>query len=72
MANAKLCVRKIIFLIDDENTICNLYYESNEAGTPWGGGWKTKVFAPEKTIADIIDQDILAYLNWEEIGRAHV
>jgi len=68
MANAHTYVRKIEFLIQDELTICNLFYTSDEPGTPWGGGWKTKTFAPSIPVADFINKEVPNYLDWSD-GR---
>jgi len=64
MANAQVEVKLIEFVINPEETICNLFYTSNEPGTPWGGGWKNKSFPKEKNIADFINEEVGNYLDW--------
>jgi hypothetical protein len=68
MANAKTRIRKVNFEIKDDITICDLFYEGDEPGTPWGGGWKTKSFPPSVSIIDFIKDEAANYLLWPD-GR---
>lgn len=68
MANALTKIERIEFIIQDEITICNLYYSSTEPGTPWGGGWKTKSFGKSKTIVDFLNENVAEFLLWPD-GR---
>lgn len=68
MATAHTRIKRVEFIIEDELTICNIFYESNEPGTPWGGGWKTKTFAKSVTAVDILNKDAKDYLLWSN-GR---
>jgi hypothetical protein len=66
MANTQTEIKIIEFVLDDEHTHCNVFYSSNEPGTPWGGGWKNKSYPSTKTIKDIIDSgDIPGFLLWD-------
>jgi hypothetical protein len=71
MANAKLTIRRVEFIIEDELTHCNVFYESDEPGTPWGGGWKTKTFSANKTSIDILKEDLSDFIMWND-GRLGV
>lgn len=71
MANAILVIERIEFIIEDELTHCNVLYTSNEPGTPWGGGWKTKTFPASKSAIDILKEDISDYILWND-GREGV
>jgi hypothetical protein len=71
MATAHTAIRKLEFLIKDELTICNLFYESDEPGTPWGGGWKTKTFPPSINVVEFINKEVPDYLYWPD-GREGV
>lgn len=42
MANAQTKIERVEFILEDELTHCNLFYSSNEPGTPWGGGLENK------------------------------
>ena len=68
MANAKTWVRRVYFEIKDDISICDLFYEGDEPGTPWGGGWKTKSFPATQHIADFIEREIADFLLWPD-GR---
>lgn len=68
MATAHTWVRRIEFIIKDDITICNLFYEGDEPGTPWGGGWKTKSFGSGTPITDFMNSEIADYLMWPD-GR---
>lgn len=69
MANAQTEVKLIEFVINQEETICNLFYTSSEPGTPWGGGWKNKEFAKTKSIVDFITDELVSYLDWDNGKR---
>lgn len=71
MATAHTTIERVEFVIQPELTICNLLYSSDEPGTPWGGGWKTKTFPKSKTAADILNEDVVNYLEWSD-GREGV
>lgn len=71
MANAHTAIERIEFIIQKELTICNVFYSSDEPGTPWGGGWKTKTFPKSKTVIDIIVKSVPNYIIWAE-GREGV
>lgn len=68
MANAHLTIKRVEFIIEDELTHCNVLYSSDEPGTPWGGGWKTKTFPKSKSALDILKDDIKDYIMWNS-GR---
>lgn len=68
MATAHVEVKKIEFLFQEELTICNLFYESDEPGTPWGGGWKTKTFPNSTSAVDIMATAVWNFLEWSN-GR---
>lgn len=68
MANAKLTIKIIEFFIEEDLTICNLYYVSNEASPIWGGGWKTKTFGKDRNVAEFIQDDVSDFIEWEN-GR---
>lgn len=74
--NAQVSIARIEFIIQPELTICNLFYVSNEPGTPWGGGWKTKTFPKETSAIDIMQKEVWVsednnYLMWSD-GREGV
>ena len=71
MANAQTKIERVEFILEDELTHCNLFYSSNEPGTPWGGGWKTKTFPASKSAIDILKDDVSDYLMWNN-GREGV
>jgi hypothetical protein len=65
MANCITEVKQLEFVINETETVCNLYYESNEPANPfWGGGWKHKIFH-DITIVDFIHNEIGNFLDWE-------
>lgn len=68
MANAKVIIERVEFVIQKEQTHCNVLYSSNEQGTPWGGGWKTKTFPLSVSAIDILKDHISEYLIWSN-GR---
>lgn len=76
MANALLAIRRVEFIIENKLTHCNVFYESNEPGTPWGGGWKTKTFPKSVSAADILTDEenkhgFADYIMWNS-GRSGV
>ncbi|MDD4406385.1 MAG: hypothetical protein PHO36_16680 [Parabacteroides sp.] len=68
MANAQTKIERVEFILEDELTHCNLFYSSNEPGTPWGGGWKTKTFPASKSAIDILKEDVSDFIMWNN-GR---
>jgi hypothetical protein len=68
MSTAYTKIEKLEFIIQDELTVCNLFYTSTEPGTPWGGGWKTKTFPKTKKVIDILKEDIYSFILWSD-GR---
>ncbi|HEY4326382.1 MAG TPA: hypothetical protein VGN20_20525 [Mucilaginibacter sp.] len=68
MATAHATVKRVEFIIEDELTHCNLFYTSDEPGTPWGGGWKTKTFPKSKSAIDILKDDVSDFIMWNN-GR---
>ena len=68
MANAHTAIERIEFILQEELTICNILYSSDEPGTPWGGGWKTKTFPKTKSAVDIMNKDAPNYILWND-GR---
>lgn len=71
MATAHTYIERIEFIIEPEITICNIFYSSDEPGTPWGGGWKTKSFPGSKPIVDFITEECPDYIMWAD-GRVGV
>lgn len=71
MANAQTKIERVEFILEDELTRCNLFYSSNEPGTPWGGGWKTKTFPASKSAIDILKEDVSNFIMWNN-GREGV
>lgn len=71
MANAQTKIERVEFILEDELTHCNLFYSSNEPGTPWGGGWKTKTFPASKSAIDILIEDVSDFIMWDS-GREGV
>ncbi|SMC52856.1 hypothetical protein [Pedobacter nyackensis] len=71
MANAITTIERVEFIIQPKQTHCNLFYSSNEPGTPWGGGWKTKTFPESKSAIDILRDEVQNYLEWSN-GREGV
>lgn len=68
MATAHTKIERVEFIIEDKLTHCNIFYSSDEPGTPWGGGWKTKTFAADVSAIDILKDHISDYILWN-IGR---
>jgi len=68
MANAHVEIKKLEFYFEENLTYCNVFYESDEPGTPWGGGWKTKVFPASESAVDILQKYISDYIMWNS-GR---
>jgi hypothetical protein len=66
MATAYLTYEKVEFIIKEHVTICNIFYSSNEPGTPWGGGWKHKEFPKDKSVIDILNNEIADFIKWED------
>ena len=66
MANAITTIERVEFIIQTEMTHCNIFYSSNEQGTPWGGGWKTKTFPSSKSAIDILKDDVSGYIMWSD------
>lgn len=65
MANVQTEIRLIEFVINKDETICNLFYTSSEPDNPfWGGGWKNKSFASGVSIVDFINLEAANYLDW--------
>lgn len=71
MATAYTTIERVEFILQSELTICNLFYSSNEPGTPWGGRWKTKTFPKSKSAVDILNENVKDYLEWSD-GREGV
>lgn len=66
MANCKVTIRLIEFVINEEETICNLFYTSSEPDNPfWGGGWKNKTFSKNINIVEFISEEIDGYIYWD-------
>lgn len=66
MATAHTWVRKVHFEINEDISICNLFYEGDEPGTPWGGGWKTMSFPKDQPITDFMNKEVANYLSWPD------
>jgi hypothetical protein len=67
MSNCQTTIRLIEFVINEDETICNLFYTSTEPGNPfWGGGWMNKYFSSESNIVDFINCEIGNYLEWNK------
>lgn len=66
MANANVELKRIEFILKEEETICNVLYTSDEPGTPWGGGWKTRTFEKEDSVEDIVTHYVKDFLTWED------
>lgn len=64
MATAHTTIERVEFIIKPELTHCNIFYSSDEPGTPWGGGWKTKTFPASKSAIDILKDDASDYIMW--------
>jgi len=65
MANCLTSIRLIEFVINEDETICNLFYTSTEPDNPfWGGGWMNKSFTPDISIVDFINSEATDYLQW--------
>jgi hypothetical protein len=65
--NAQTTVRLIEFVINEDETICNLFYTSSEPDNPfWGGGWMNKSFHPKRSIVEFINSDVPNYLEWDK------
>lgn len=71
MANAETKIERVEIVLKDDLTICNLFYTSNEPGTPWGGGWKTKTFGVNTDVVEIMQVYVPAFLMWSN-GREGV
>jgi hypothetical protein len=71
MANATVKTEKIEFIIKDEATHCNIFVTSNEDGTPWGTGWRTKTFPKTMSCIDILQNHFIDSLTWNN-GREGV
>lgn len=66
MANAQTEIRLIEFVINEEETTCNLFYTSSEPDNPfWGGGWKNKAFNKGVSIVDFINLEVSNFLDWD-------
>lgn len=66
MANAITEVRLMEFVINEEETICNLFYTSSEPSNPFlGGGWKHKSFPKKVSIVEFINDNVADYLDWD-------
>lgn len=69
MANVKTEVKRVEFIIEDELTVCNVLYSSDEPGNlAWGGGWKSKTFSKSKSAIDILKDEVSDYIIWNN-GR---
>ncbi len=66
MATAYITYEKVEFIIKPDVTICNVLYSSTEPGTPWGGGWKNKLFLKDKSLVEILQEDIPNFLEWDD------
>lgn len=67
MADCQTEVRLIEFVINKDETICNLFYTSSEPENPiWGGGWMNKSFSPGVSIVDFINAEIPNYIEWNK------
>lgn len=77
MSNVKTTIKRVEFIIEDELTHCNIFYQSSEPGNPfWGGGWKTKTFGKSVSAADILSDKknkygFIDYITWDN-GRKGV
>lgn len=75
MANVQTAIKRLEFIIEDELTHCNIFYESSEPGNPfWGGGWKTKTFGKSVSAAAILTDSkhgLSDYIMWNN-GRSGV
>lgn len=66
MADVHTEIRLIEFVINPDETICNLFYTSSEPDNPvWGGGWKHKQFSAEIPVADFCNAEVPNYLYWD-------
>jgi hypothetical protein len=66
MGTAYVTYEKVEFIIKADVTICNIFYSSTEPGTPWGGGWKNKLFLKDKTLVEILIDDVGDFLTWDD------
>jgi len=77
MANVQTKIKIVEFVIEDEQTHCNILYESSEPGAlHWGGGWKTKTFPASVSAADVLTDNankygFVDYILWSS-GRKGV
>ncbi|WPU91814.1 hypothetical protein SNE25_21080 [Mucilaginibacter sabulilitoris] len=71
MATAHTTIERLEFIIEDKLTHCNIFYSSDEPGTPWGGGWKTKTFSSDVSAIDILKDHVSDYIMWSN-GREGV
>ncbi|MCK4521406.1 MAG: hypothetical protein KAU20_02445 [Nanoarchaeota archaeon] len=68
MANIKTTVTFISFQIQETQTIATIQYKIEpEEGAVWGGGKRMKSFPPEKSVVDIMLEEIPSYnfMQWE-------
>lgn len=66
MATAYISYERVEFIIREYFTICNISYTSTEPSTPWGGGWKHKEFPSEKSLIDILNDEVTDFMKWDD------
>ena len=73
MANTHVVIRRVEFIINNDLTHCNVFYESSEPGTlHMGGGWKTKAFPKDVAIvSEATAKEVANFMLWHE-GRTHL
>lgn len=62
--NTKTKIKKISFTLDNKDTTCEIEFESEDPVLT-GGYFRKKVFSNEKSVIDIIKDDVPDYLLWE-------
>jgi hypothetical protein len=67
MANVQTAIKRLEFIINEEETICNLYYTSSQPENIfWGGGWQNKSFKKGISVIDFIKDEVPNHLNWDK------
>jgi len=72
MADVKTKINFVSFQIQEKQTIVNIEFSADpiEEGTLWDGGKRFKAFSADRSIVDIIQNEIAKYefLYWERVG----
>lgn len=67
MANVQTEITRLEFIINEEETVCNLYYTSSEPeNIYWGGGWRNKSFKKGVSVVDFINEEVPNFLDWDK------